>query len=190
MRAYERLINYVKIMTPSDESSETTPSSACQFDLAKALVEELRALGVADARVDDKGYDAPLYFPGAQRSVLRSDQGVWQVQECHDPFDIRHDRMPPDIPDDNHEHRACGHQCLLWLSRRLGILGVVRISLLLFRDQEKVPLPAYGRAEKINTESRLSRRLFSCRYCEDVRENDIIDKALCICGGKNGSLRY
>lgn len=56
MRAYERLINYVKIMTPSDESSETTPSSACQFDLAKALVEELRALGVADARVDDKCY--------------------------------------------------------------------------------------------------------------------------------------
>ena len=56
MRAYERLINYVKIMTPSDKSSETTPSSACQFDLAKALVEELRALGVADARVDDKCY--------------------------------------------------------------------------------------------------------------------------------------
>lgn len=56
MRAYERLINYVKIMTPSDESSETTPSSACQFDLAKALVEELRAFGVADARVGDKCY--------------------------------------------------------------------------------------------------------------------------------------
>jgi tripeptide aminopeptidase len=56
MRAYERLINYVKIMTPSDESSETTPSSVCQFNLAKALVEELRAFGVADARVDDKCY--------------------------------------------------------------------------------------------------------------------------------------
>lgn len=56
MRAYERLINYVKVDTPSDPHSETVPSSACQFDLAKLLVEELRALGVENAHVDDKCY--------------------------------------------------------------------------------------------------------------------------------------
>ena len=56
MRAYERLLNYVKVDTPSDPHSETTPSSACQFDLARLLVEELKALGVGNAHVDDKCY--------------------------------------------------------------------------------------------------------------------------------------
>ena len=56
MRAYERLLNYVKVDTPSDPHSETTPSSACQFDLARLLVEELKALGVDNVQVDDKCY--------------------------------------------------------------------------------------------------------------------------------------
>ena len=56
MRAYERLLNYVKIYTTSDEGSTTVPSTARQFDLAKLLVEELKELGVADAHVDDKCY--------------------------------------------------------------------------------------------------------------------------------------
>lgn len=54
MRAYERLLNYVVVRTPSDENSTTVPSSQCQFDLAKILVEELKELGVSDAYVDDK----------------------------------------------------------------------------------------------------------------------------------------
>ena len=56
MKAYERLLKYVAIDTPSNPTSETTPSSACQFDLAKVLVEELKALGVENAEVDDKCY--------------------------------------------------------------------------------------------------------------------------------------
>lgn len=56
MKAYERLLNYVKIYTTSDEDSTTVPSTARQFDLAKILVEELKELGVADAHVDDKCY--------------------------------------------------------------------------------------------------------------------------------------
>ena len=44
MRAYERLLKYVVVRTPSDENSETVPSSQCQFDLANILVEELRHL--------------------------------------------------------------------------------------------------------------------------------------------------
>ncbi|PHU36127.1 MULTISPECIES: peptidase T [Pseudobutyrivibrio] len=56
MRAYERLLNYVKIYTTSDEESTTVPSTARQFDLAKILVDELQSLGVTDARVDDKCY--------------------------------------------------------------------------------------------------------------------------------------
>ncbi len=56
MRAYERLLNYVMIWTTSDEDSETVPSSDRQLDLAKILVEEMKAIGVMDARVDEKGY--------------------------------------------------------------------------------------------------------------------------------------
>lgn len=56
MRAYERFLRYVRIHTTSDESAECCPSTARQFDLAHLLVEELQAIGVADARVDDNCY--------------------------------------------------------------------------------------------------------------------------------------
>ncbi len=56
MRAYERLLNYVKIHTTSEESSETTPSSDRQFMLGNLLVEELREMGIKDVTIDDKCY--------------------------------------------------------------------------------------------------------------------------------------
>ena len=56
MKAYERLLKYVIVRTPSDESSETVPSSACQFDLAKLLLAELKELGVKNAYMDDKSF--------------------------------------------------------------------------------------------------------------------------------------
>ncbi len=56
MRAYERLLDYVKVYTTSDEDCESCPSAIREFDLAKKLVEELRGLGIENARVDDKCY--------------------------------------------------------------------------------------------------------------------------------------
>lgn len=56
MRAYERLLKYVQFDTASDERSETCPSTAKQLVLARALVEEMNALGVQNARVDENGY--------------------------------------------------------------------------------------------------------------------------------------
>ena len=56
MKAYERLLKYVQIDTPSNPAGESVPSSACQFDLAKVLVEELKAVGVENAEVDEKCY--------------------------------------------------------------------------------------------------------------------------------------
>ena len=56
MKAYERMLNYVKVWTTSDSSSETVPSTSRQFDLAKLLVEEMKELGIEDAHVDDKCY--------------------------------------------------------------------------------------------------------------------------------------
>ena len=56
MRAYERLLDYVKVYTTSNPESGTHPSAAREFDLAHKLVEELKALGVEDARVDEHCY--------------------------------------------------------------------------------------------------------------------------------------
>ncbi len=56
MRAYERLLRYAQIHTVSSETGEGTPSTACQFDLAKTLAEELRALGAAEVYSDEYAY--------------------------------------------------------------------------------------------------------------------------------------
>lgn len=56
MKAYERLLEYVAVWTTSDENSDTVPSAARELDLARILVEEMKGLGIEDARVDDKGY--------------------------------------------------------------------------------------------------------------------------------------
>ena len=56
MKAYERLLSYVKVFTPSSEETGTSPSTQYQFDLARQLVQELQELGVKDASVDDHCY--------------------------------------------------------------------------------------------------------------------------------------
>ncbi len=56
MRALDRLLKYVRIYTTSDEEGETVPSTRRQFDLARVLADEMRAMGISDARVDDKCY--------------------------------------------------------------------------------------------------------------------------------------
>lgn len=56
MKVEERLLNYVKVWTTSDENSETVPSTSRQFDLAHMLVKEMKEIGIADAEVDDKCY--------------------------------------------------------------------------------------------------------------------------------------
>ena len=56
MRAYERLLNYVKVWTTSDPESGTHPSTMRQFDLAHQLVQELKDLGLTDAHVDEHCY--------------------------------------------------------------------------------------------------------------------------------------
>lgn len=56
MRAYERLIRYAQVYTTSDPESESCPSTARQLDLARILVEEMQAMGIQDARLDEYGY--------------------------------------------------------------------------------------------------------------------------------------
>ena len=56
MKSYERLIRYASFPTASDESNPHCPSTPAQLDFARALTDELRALGVSDVVVDDNGY--------------------------------------------------------------------------------------------------------------------------------------
>lgn len=63
MKAFERLLNYVKFDTKSSEESGTHPSSEGQFAFAKALAEEMKKLGCLGVTLTDKcyvyGYLAP-----------------------------------------------------------------------------------------------------------------------------------
>ena len=52
----ERFLRYVSFDTQSDPESPTCPSTAKQKVLGAALVEEMLAMGIADAHMDEHGY--------------------------------------------------------------------------------------------------------------------------------------
>jgi tripeptide aminopeptidase len=52
----ERFIRYAKIDTQSNPDSDTCPSTMKQKNLGKLLVEELLAMGIKDAEMDELGY--------------------------------------------------------------------------------------------------------------------------------------
>lgn len=52
----ERLMRYVQIDTQADPNATSFPSTEKQKDLGKLLVEELKALGINDAEMDQYGY--------------------------------------------------------------------------------------------------------------------------------------
>ena len=52
----ERFMKYAKIDTQSDASSSTTPSTSKQKNLGKILADELLAIGLNDAHLDENGY--------------------------------------------------------------------------------------------------------------------------------------
>ncbi len=56
MKAYERLLNYVKYPTASNEESETCPSTSEQLILGKALCDEMVNMGISNVNIDDNGY--------------------------------------------------------------------------------------------------------------------------------------
>ncbi|MEQ1733921.1 MAG: peptidase T [Bacteroidia bacterium] len=52
----ERFLRYVQIDTQSDADSPTCPSTAKQKNLSTLLVQELTAMGISDAHLDENGY--------------------------------------------------------------------------------------------------------------------------------------
>ncbi len=54
--AAERFMRYVQVDTQSDPQSSSHPTTEKQKDLSRILVDELKAMGIADAHMDDWGY--------------------------------------------------------------------------------------------------------------------------------------
>lgn len=52
----ERFLEYVKLNTKSDETTRVTPSTKGQLVLAEKLLNELKELGLKDARISEHGY--------------------------------------------------------------------------------------------------------------------------------------
>ena len=52
----KRFVGYVTVDTESDPESNTTPSTAKQWDLANALVDELKAIGLEEVTIDKHAY--------------------------------------------------------------------------------------------------------------------------------------
>lgn len=52
----DRFIGYVTIDTESDPNSDTTPSSEKQWNLARLLADQLKAMGMTDVTIDDNAY--------------------------------------------------------------------------------------------------------------------------------------
>jgi len=52
----DRFISYVTVDTESDPNSDTTPSTAKQWDLANKLVDELKAIGLEEVTIDENAY--------------------------------------------------------------------------------------------------------------------------------------
>ncbi|MBM4396319.1 MAG: peptidase T, partial [Deltaproteobacteria bacterium] len=52
----DRFLRYVRVDTRSDDNSTASPSTPVQKDLSRMLVDELVALGCADAAMDEWGY--------------------------------------------------------------------------------------------------------------------------------------
>ena len=55
MRAYERLLRYVRINTESADGTGTSPSTACQLDLARLLEDEMKELGLQEVKISQFG---------------------------------------------------------------------------------------------------------------------------------------
>ena len=52
----DKFLRYISYETTSDENSTTHPSNLKELDLSRLLVEEMKAIGIADASLDEKGY--------------------------------------------------------------------------------------------------------------------------------------
>lgn len=65
----DRFLRYVVIDTQSDPASTTQPSTEKQKNLSRLLVDELLAIGIADAHLDENGYVYATIPANSERAV-------------------------------------------------------------------------------------------------------------------------
>jgi len=94
-----RFLRYVTVNTQSDPDSRSVPSTAGQKDLARLVLDELRAIGVTDAVMDEHGYvfatiPAPLPVDGlpvlallAHLDTAPDESGAGVRPVVHAPYD-------------------------------------------------------------------------------------------------------
>lgn len=62
----DRFIKYCKVASQSNPlTADTVPSTKCQFDMARAIVEDLEELGAEDVRMDDHAY-VTAHWPASE----------------------------------------------------------------------------------------------------------------------------
>ncbi|KYZ78169.1 peptidase T [Anaerosporomusa subterranea] len=65
----QRLMDYVRFDTRSDSGSTACPSTPGQLVLAKYLVEELKAIGLTDAALDENGYVTATLLSNVEQDI-------------------------------------------------------------------------------------------------------------------------
>src|ERR1041385_4178554 len=65
----ERFLRYVQYDTQADENSTSYPSTSKQLVLLRDLANELRALGLVDAAIDEHGYVTATVPPTSRKIV-------------------------------------------------------------------------------------------------------------------------
>ena len=65
----DKFLRYISFETTSDENSATHPSNPKELELSRVLVEEMKAIGIADASLDEKGYVMGSILSNLDREV-------------------------------------------------------------------------------------------------------------------------
>lgn len=131
MRAYERFIRYAKVYTTSDSSSKTHPSTPRQFDLARMLVDELKGLGLADARVDEHCY---VYASLAAAPGCEAAPALGLIAHMDTADDAPGEGVCPQLhPDYDGESVELGHGVTLDVER-FGFLKALKGQTLITAD--------------------------------------------------------
>lgn len=134
----DRFLRYVAVDTTADDTAEAYPSSAGQWELGALLVEELRQLGLTDARQDEHGlvlatvpatvdYDVPVVALNAHLDTSPETRGAGvrpQVIRNYRGGDLA---LPGDrsqvIRVEEHPELAALHGCTLITTDGTTLLG-------------------------------------------------------------------
>ena len=89
----DRFIEYAKIYTTSDESSETCPSTARQKDLGNLLVKQLKEMGIDNANMDENGY----VYASLESNLDRESKSIGFISHMDTAPDMSGENVKPQI---------------------------------------------------------------------------------------------